>query len=221
MRQAMLTLVLASCAGEPRLVMKPLPPLVAPEARAQVQEIAVADLGLVVGEHWIWDVQVSGFSIGRIELTVGERDVTSTFRTGALASAVASVEHDLVTLIDRGLARPQSSSERVDVAGKLRQFTTQFAGTTAHSFHTALGAIRAWASPQARAGFLHVVHANQLFRLELAQPIAQQEQLRVDGHIVGPDADFALTIWLDAARTPVRIDVRDGDDRVTAELIAG
>lgn len=200
--------------------MKPLPPLVAPEPRAQVQEIAVADLGLAVGEHWIWDVQVSGFSIGRIELTVGEREVTSTFRTGALASAVASVEHDLVTLIDRGLARPHSSSERVDFAGKLRQFTTQFAGTTAHSFHTALGAIRAWASPQARAGFLHVVHANQLFRLELAQPIAQQEQLHVDGHIVGPDADFALTIWLDAARTPVRIDVRDGDDRVTAELIA-
>lgn len=219
MRVAMMVLVLAGCAGEPRLLPKALPPLVAPEPRAQVLEIAVTELGLAVGEHWIWEVRAGGFSIGRIELTVGESEVTSRFRTGALASAIAAIEHDLVTFIDRALSRPQSASERLDFAGKLRQFTTQFAGTTTHSFHTALGAIRTWATPQARAGFLHVVHANKLFRLELARPIVQQDRLRVDGHIIGIDTDYGLTIWLDARRTPVRIEVRDGDDRVTAELV--
>ena len=217
--RAAIVVILASCGGEPRLVMKPLPPLVAPEPRAQAQEIAVSELGLVAGEHWIWDVQVRGFSIGRVELSVAEGEVESRFRTGTLASAVANVEHDLITIVDRASARPQSSTERVDFAGKLRQFTTQFAGTTAHSFHTALGAIRAWAQPDARAGFLHVVHANQLFRLELARPVVQQALLRVDGRVLGPDVDLALTVWLDGEHVPVRIEIRDGEDRVTAELI--
>lgn len=48
----------------------------------------------------------------------------------------------------------------------------------------------------------------------------QQDQLRVDGRVLGIDSDYALTIWLDAKRTPVRIEVRDGDDRVTAEIVA-
>jgi hypothetical protein len=220
MRIAMISVVLASCAGEPKLVIRPLPPLQEPKARTQAAEITVSELGLAVGEHWIWEVQARGFSIGRIELTVGEHEAESRFRTGALASAVANVEHDLVTLLDRVMARPQTSSERVDFAGKHRQFTTQFAGTTAHSFHTALGAIRAWARPRAPKGFLNVVHANQMFRLELEQPIVQQELVRIGGRVIGPDTDLVLTIWLDAARTPVRIEVRDGDDRVTAALIS-
>lgn len=216
--RAVAIIILVGC-GEPRLVMRPLPPLVAPESRTEAQEIAVPELGLVAGEHWIWDVQVRGFSIGRAELHVAEGEVQSRFRTGALASAVAKIGHDLITIIDRVSARPQTSTERVDFSGKLRQFTTQFAGSTAHSFHTALGAIRAWARPDARAGFLHVVHANQLFRLELARPVMQQAMLRVDGHVIGPDVDLDVTVWLDAARAPVRIEIRDGDDRVTAELI--
>src|SRR6185503_18049488 len=137
----------------------------------------------------------------------------------ALASAVANVEHDLQTIVDRTSARPSLSSERLEADGKLRQFNTQYAGTTAHSFHTALGAIRVWAKPDAAPGFLLVVHADQVFRLELQRPFTQEDRLRIDGRVIGPDIDLALTIWLDAARTPVRIEVRDGDDRVTAELI--
>jgi hypothetical protein len=220
MRVAWIACLVVGC-GEPPLVMKPLPPLVAPEARTPSREIAVTDVGLAVGEHWIWDVQAHGFSIGRVELAVGDEQVTSHFHTGALASAVASVGYDLVTVIDRVSGRPQTSEEDVDYDGKLRHFSTQFAGTTAHSFQTALGAIRAWARPGAPPAFLQVVHADQLYRLELAQPIAQQELLRVDGHVIGHDVDLSLTIWLDAARTPVRIEVRDGNDRITAELIAG
>jgi hypothetical protein len=219
MRAGLITLLLIGC-GEPKLVMKPLPPLVEPKARVQAQEILLRDIGLEPGEHWIWDVQVRGFSIGRVELRVGDEEIESHFHTGALASAVKSVGHDLITLIDRASSRPHMSTERVDAEGKVRQFTTQFAGTTAHSFHTALGAIRAWAKPGAAAAFVNVVHADQVFRLELEAPHAQQELLRINGHVIGPEVDLGLTMWLDPARTPTRIEIRDGDDRVTAELIS-
>lgn len=218
MRVAMMMLLVAAC-GEPKLVMKPLPPLMEPQAKVKSEEIAVNEIGLVPGEHWMWDVQVKGFSIGRVELTVGGDEIRSRFRTNGLASAVANVEHDLQTVIDRASARPYVSSERLEVKGKLRQFNTQFAGTTTHSFHTALGAIRVWARPDAPPGFLLVVHADQVFRLELERPIAQQDQLEVRGHIVGPDTDLAISIWLDPEHTPTRFEIRDGDDRVTAELI--
>jgi len=218
MRVAVITLLVAAC-GEPKLVMKPLPPLVEPQAKVPSREIAVSEIGLVPGEHWMWDVQVKGFSIGRVELTVGGEEIRSRFRTNGLASAVANVEHDLQTVVDRASARPYVASERLELGGKLRQFNTQFAGTTAHSFHTALGAIRVWARPDAPPGFLLVVHADQVFRLELERPIAQQDLLKIEGHIVGPETDLAISIWLDAEHTPTRLEIRDGDDRVTAELI--
>jgi hypothetical protein len=219
MRAAVLVL-LAACGGEPKLIMKPLPPLMEPQARVPLREIVVGDIGLDPGEHWIWDVQVKGFSIGRVELHAGSEEILSRFRTNALASALANVEHDLQTVVDRTSARPYVSSERLEVGGKLRQFNTQYAGTTAHSFHTALGAIRVWAKPDATPGFLLVVHADQVFRLELEQPTVLQEQLRVDGHVIGPDVELALSMFLDASHAPSRIEIRDGDDRVTAERIA-
>jgi hypothetical protein len=220
MRVAIITLLVAGCGSEPKLIMKPLPPLMEPQARTPSREIVVGDIGLDPGDSWIWDVQVKGFSIGRVDLHVAQEAILSRFRTNALASALANVEHDLETTVDRTSARPHASSERLELGGKLRQFNTQYAGTTAHSFHTALGAIRVWARPDAAPGFLLVVHADQVFRLELQRPSVQQELLRIDGHIVGPDVDLSLSIWIDAARTPTRIEIRDGDDRVTAELIS-
>ena len=53
----------------------------------------------------------------------------------------------------------------------------------------------------------------------LEQPTALQDQLRVDGHVIGPEIDLSLSIYLDAEHTPKRIEIRDGDDRVTAERI--
>jgi len=219
MRAVLITLLVAGC-GEQQLVFKPLPPLVEPQARKPLREIVTGELGLAIGDHWIWDVQVRGFSIGRAELIVGEHDVQSRFHTSPLASAVANVSHELITIVDREAGQPLSSTEQLEEGGKARQFSTKLAGTNAHSFHTALGAIRTWARQGAEPGFLRVVHADQMFRIELEAPMAQQDQLRVDGRVIGPDADIALTIWLDAARIPVRMEARDGDDRVTAELIA-
>jgi hypothetical protein len=220
MRCSVVTLALVACA-EPHVVMKPLPPLQAPAPPSVAREIVVHELGLERGEHWIWDVQMKGLSIGRIELVVGEQQIESHFRTNPLASMVASIEHDLVTVVDRAAARPQTSSERLELAGKLRQFSTQFAGTTAHSIHSALGAVRTWARPDALPGYLDVVHADQTFRFELSEPLVSHGMVRVDGKITGSDIDpLSLTIWFDAAHVPAKIELRDGDERVTAELIA-
>lgn len=222
MRCVAVMLVLAGC-GEPRYVAKPLPPLAPPEERPQAQEIVIHDIGLAVGDHWIWDVQARGFSIGRVELEVGEQEIVSHFRTNELASAIAHVQHDLVTIVDRTLGRAETSTERLDYRGKLRQFSTLHAGAT-HSFHSALGALRAWATPGARPGVLHVVHAEKVYRFELEQPVAQLgpsgKMLRIDGKVIGPDIDpIMLSVWLDDSRVPRRIEVRDGEDRVTAQLI--
>ena len=214
-----IVLSVVGCTGEPRFVAKPLPPLVVPQSPKQ-HELAVPELVLIRGEHLIWDVHLRGFTIGRAELSVDDQEVTSRFRTSMLASTVASIEHDLVTTLDRGAGRAHSAIERIVLDGKVRQFTTEFAGTTAHSFHTALGLVRAWAQPEARAGFLHIVHADQTFRLELSQPVVQQDTLRVEGRVISADADpISLTIWLDAARVPIRIEIRADSERLTAELI--
>ena len=217
MRCLAVAIVLAGC--EPHLVLKPLPPLARPQA-PHAHAIVVHDIGLEPGEHWRWDVQVGGMSVGRIELAVGDTEVTSHFKTDGLASMFTHVEHELVTVIDRDAARPATSEEKLERGGKARQFSTQFAGTTAHSLHSALGAIRAWAHPDAEPGYLDIVQADQTYRLELAQPVARDGMLRIDGKAHGPDIDsVSITIWLDASRTPVRFEARDGDDRVIAQLI--
>ena len=137
-----------------------------------------------------------------------------------MISAVSPVEHDLTTSFADAI--PQEMSERIEADGKVRQFQTHLAGSTTNSFHTALNIIRTWARPDAPPGFIAVVFADKMYRLDLLQPIAQGASLRVDGKIVGPDADppIAFSLWLDDMRRPVRIEIRDGDDRVTAELIA-
>jgi hypothetical protein len=206
--------LLAAC-SEPRLVMKPLPPLAPPVA--PIVELAPGPLGFLPGEHLIWEVQARGVVIGRIELAVEDHAITSHFRTSRLVSAFAVVDHELVTLLDD--QAPRSASERLDYDGKLGQFTIELAHTKLHSLHTALGAIRAWAHEGAMPGFLDVAFMDKRFRLELEQPSVQDERLRVDAHI-GGETPIGITMWIDAERRPVRIEVRADDERISAELIA-
>lgn len=207
-----LVFALGACT-EPTYKARPLPPLVAPTPAAEIGEIHPAALGFTVGERLVWDVHVRGMSIGRLELTVRNDAIKSRFATGTLASAVASVEHDLTTVVDG--AKPVSSSERFDLDGKIRNFSTQYTGTRSHSIHTALGAVRGWAVRGAAAGFLHVVVGDKLVRLELQPPSELQGALRIDGKIVGLDDPIALTIWFDAAHSITRIEARSAGEQVT------
>lgn len=213
MRCIVVLLVAVSC-SEPTYKPRRLPPLVAPTASETLRAIEVGELGFTPGERMVWEVRLRGMTIGRLELNVEDGAIRSRFATGTLASAVANVEHDLVTALEG--ARPCDARERLELDGKLRQFTTSYAGTLSHSLHTALGAIRVWARRDAVAGFLQVVVADKLVRLELQQPTQVQQSLRIDGKIVGLDEPAALTLWLDAARTIARVEVRSAGEQITA-----
>ncbi len=213
MRRVLVILAAVAC-SEPTYRPRPLPPLVAPTPLVQTRAIEVMELGFTPGERMVWEVRLRGMTIGRVEMNVGTDEIRSRFATGTLASAVANVEHDLTTSLE-GI-RPGTTRERLELDGKLRQFTTSYAGTRSHSLHTALGAVRVWAARDATAGFLHVVVADTLVRVDLQQPTQLQQSLRIDGKIVGLDETAALTIWLDAARSITRIEVRTASEQITA-----
>jgi hypothetical protein len=213
MRAVLIVVALAGCSSERTYVPRPLPPLVPPTPAAEVGEIQASGLGFQEGERFVWDVNVRGMTIGRLELSVGADSIRSRFATGTLASAIATVEHDLVTVIADG--RPVSSKERLDLDGKIRHFTTQYTGTRSHSIHTAVGAVRAWAVPGAKAGFLHVVVGDKLARLELQPPSQLPDLLEIEGKIVGLDEPIALTLWLDHERRFTRIEARASGEQIT------
>lgn len=216
MRVALACCLAVAC-SEPTYVPQRLPVLVKPRPPEQLPPIVVHELGLSVGEHSTWLVRVRGFTIGSVDLTVGEGEVRSKFATSMLATAFARVEHELVTTLDG--SRPSIGRERLVFDGKTRQFSTTFAGTPVHSLHTALGAVRVWAHADAAAGYLLVMVADQKIRIELQEPSGGKDWLRVDGKLVGLDSPATFTCWLDAAHVITRIDIRADDEQVTAELV--
>ena len=232
----LVALYLAGC--EPPLAHQALPELA---AAARAPAPLAARLRLPPGESLIWTVSLHGLTIGRVELVTGPDEVHSRFRTGGLASSVASVRHDLVTGLDRAAARASTERETLVVDGETTDVSATFdaAGYSVagrahavpggvHTLHTALGVVRAWAELDAGPGYLFVVHAGKLFRLDLAQPSPAELQgtraLRVEGHIrpVAHDGDaFAIALWLsaDPTRRPLRIEIRTDAAQLTAELV--
>jgi hypothetical protein len=229
---------LAACGRGPGVPIRPLPELVMPTPPAA--PITVRELLLVPNEKMLWDVHWKGLTVGQIELAVEADAVHSRFRTGAIVGTVTSVEHELATVLDRTGARAASQREVMTLDGAARTIEAVFDGAgyridgqapqtikrgQVHTLHSALGALRAWARPGARPGFLTVLHAGQPIRLEVGEPVAEKlqdrEALRIDGRATGGDAPATVTIWLRAGedRTPLRIELASEDERVTAELI--
>lgn len=229
---------LAACAPGPGIPIKPLPELVMPEP--PIAPIAVRELLLVPQEKMIWDVQWKGLTIGRVELAVDGDEVHSRFKTGAIVSTVTSIQHELATVLDRTGARAASQHEALTVDGNARTIDAIFDGAgyriegqlphavkrgSVHTLHSALGALRAWARPDARPGFLTVLFAGEPIRLDVAEPVSEQLQdraaLRIEARVLGGASPATATIWLRAGedRTPLRIEVASEDARVTAELL--
>lgn len=234
----LLSLFLAACGRGPGIPIQPLPELVMAEAPAA--PIAVRELLLVPQERMIWDVHWKGLTVGRVELAVDGDEVHSRFRTGSVVSTVTSVQHELATVLDRVGARPASQREALTVDGEARAIDAVFDGAgyriegqpphtvkhgSVHTLHSAIGVLRAWARPGAKPGFLFVLFAGELLRLEVAEPVAEQlgdrATLRIDGRAVGGATPAIVTIWLRAGedRTPLRIELASDDSRVTAELL--
>ena len=91
----------------------------------------------------------------------------------------------------------------------------------AHTLHSALGWVRAWARADAAPAELYVVHDGDLYRVDLATPtrdtVDDKPALRVDGHA----GALSISLWLstDAAHLPLRIVARTGSLQITAQLI--
>lgn len=234
---------LVACGRGPGALFGPLPELVTPGAPAA--PIAVRELLLVPGERMIWDVHWKGLTVGKIELDVDGDAVHSRFRTGAVVSTVASIDHELATDLDRPGARAASQHEVLAVDGETRTIDAVFDGAGyriagqpqqavrrggAHTLHSALGALRAWARPGAAPGFLTVLIAGEPVRLEVAEPVpealGERAALRIDGRAIGGRAlggaaAITVKLWLRASedRTPLRIEIAADETRVSAELL--
>lgn len=231
--RALLLILLAAC--EPGGVHRQtLPELV---RVSPLTSIRVPMAMMVPGEAMTWNVSAKGFSIGRAELMVDEHEVRSRFETGKLVSAFARVRHELSTVIDRGSAR--SATEVIELDGETSRNSVQFLGSrysteakvgtvpdgnVGHTLHSALGVIRAWAHPDARAGFLYIIHDGDVYRIDIAQPFVEDlhgiKTLRIDCRLRG-EIDASVSIWLRASddRTPLRLEIGAEGAQVTAELL--
>jgi Protein of unknown function (DUF3108) len=241
MRCLLAVTLLAACGRPAPFPVKPLPELVS--AAQPTMPLAITGLQLVPGESLIWSVHWKGITVGRAELAVTERDVRSRFTTDALVSTVVSIQYDLETVLDRTAARAASATEKLVIDGDTKQVAETFDGVSyavdgrsvalpggnpGQTLHSALGALRAWAGPDARPGYLVVVHAGQPYRLDVSRPVTEELQgtgtLRVACRVIPQDKQlepFAVTVWLtaDPQRTPVRIEITSAEAHITAELI--
>ena len=230
---------LAAC-GESTFIAKPLGELVL--AGPLARSTSVRALLLPPSESLIWEVRAGGMTIGRAELDIGDADTHSRFSTSSLASMFTSIHHELVTTLDRAAARPNAATETVVEGGETTRSEVAFDGNgytldgaarvalpdgnAAHTIHSALGWMRAWAAPTAAPSYLYVLEDRQLFRIDLERPIQEDlrgvDTLRIDGRIHTADATIAITIWLtaDGDRRPVRIAIVAARLHLTAELVS-
>ena len=224
--------VLAAC--EPRIPPRVLPELAQPQPLVAIH---VPMLMFSPGETMSWSVTAKGFTLGRADLSVDQQVVHSRFETGKLVSAFARAHHELQTTLGEGA--PIGASELLDVDGEITHTDYEIRGPRyrandkvgvvpngnfGHTLHSALGTLRAWASPTARAGFLYVLHAGEVYRIDVAQPLVEElrgvSTLRVELRIHA-DEEIAISMWLRASdRVPVRFEVGVGDAKVIAELLA-
>ncbi len=231
MRVLVLSCVLAACVGGARGPIAELPggPLPLP-----------AETQLVPGEQMVWEVFWRGVSIGNASLSVDGERVRSKFTTGILARALADVRYELVTRISGHVAREASELVVLDgdttrtemrLDGPRYRLNTRPGdvpgGTALHTLHSALGALRAWATPNVSRGYLWLALRGKLYRLDASRPVAETidgiHSLRVECVVraLDPTIDQVdVTVWLStgADHTPVRIVVETSGERLAAQL---
>ncbi len=231
MRVLVLSCVLAACAGgaSPAHVEAPSGPQPLP-----------AETNRVAGEQMVWEVFWRGVSIGKASLTVDAQRAHSKFTTGILASALADVRYELTTKLSDHVAREASELVILDgdttrtemrLDGSRYRMNTRPGdvpgGTALHTLHSALGALRAWATPDSHRAYLWLALRGKLYRLDAARPAGETldgiRTLRVECVVraLDPTLDQVdVTVWLSTSpdRTPVRIVVETNGERIAAQL---
>lgn len=195
---------------------------------------------LVTGEQMVWEVYWRGVLLGEASLTVDARGAHSTFKTGILAKALAEVRYELTTRLEDRVAREATELVVLDgetVRTEMRLDGARYrlntrpgevpGGTPLHTLQSALGALRAWAAPDASRGYLWLALRGKLYRLDATPPVAEDvdgiRTLRVECIVraLDPTLDQVdVTVWLSTSpdRTPVRIVVETSRERIAAQL---
>ncbi len=216
----LLLALLASCGNSASFKPEPLPQLVA--ARPASQVIAPRELMLVPGEHMRFAVRLHGIDVGKVELEVGETEVTSRFATDSVAGALMSVHHDLSTLIDRSNARMTVASENLVIGDATKHFDMD--GKNGQSVHAALGILRGWVAADATAGFLTVQELGHQYRLSVKRPLVEDLEGTKAFHVIAvanTKVQTTIEIWFATTpdHLPLRFEFVNDDYHVTANLI--
>jgi len=206
----LLLVLLESCGSSASFKPEPLPQLVAAQQASQV--IAPRQLMLVPGEHMRFAVRMHGIDVGKVELEVGDTEVTSRFATDSLAGALMSVHHDLSTLIDRSNARMTVASENLVIGEATKHYDMD--GKNGQSVHAALGI----------AGFLTVQELGHQYRLSVKRPLVEDLEGTQAFHVTAVANTVARTtieIWFATTpdHLPLRFELVNDDYHVTANLI--
>ncbi len=236
MRKILLLVLLAAC-GEPALKAQTLPTLI---ANPRHTPIVVNRLVMPDGERIRWEVHHKGFTIGRAEMVVGGAKITSRFRTSQLASMFAKAEHELTTSIAHEGTYPDYASETANVNGTPEKYEVMFDHSVyvidgkprrvpdgvAHTMHSAPAVLRAWASTTAKPGYLRVLHAGELYKLDVDTPVREDWRgtatLKIEGRILGFDKPILVTLFLtdDDRRLPIRFVISNDGKQIDADKIA-
>ncbi|MEO9182952.1 MAG: hypothetical protein ABI467_05660 [Kofleriaceae bacterium] len=219
MRTALI-LCLASCGTGASFKPAALPPLVA--ATPVDHPIAPHELLLVPGEHLIYEVHVHGITVGRLEMSIGETEVESHFQTDNIAAALATVHHDLTTVLDRGNARATIGSEQLVVGDDAKHFDLD--GKNGQTVHTALGLLRAWVATDATPGFLTVQELGHTYRMTVKRPLVEDLDGAKTFHVetsVNTKTPTTIQIWFATSpdRKPLQFEIVNDDLHVMANLI--
>lgn len=220
-----------ACARGPATTLPEPPP-------ASLADITPA---LPPGEQTSWQVFFQNIAIGKAELVIGARDARTTFRTGRLASALASVRYEQVTGFADGRVASIHEDLEVDGAhtgGTYRvdgaSFTDGLGGrrlvpgaSRVHTLQTALGVLRAWSKTDGHPGYLWLLHQGQLFRLDVFKPADDEalsiRALRIDGVARGLESSppVELSLWLarNRDRTPIKLVLKTNGQSVSAEVL--
>ncbi len=212
-----------------------------PLAEPPPMPLPSAALTLPAGEEVAWDIYWQGLLVGRADLAISAREAQSRFSTTALAKAFARVRYHGVTTLDRGVAT--ASRENLEFGGEDSSVQAMIdgarytldegpaqtvpGGTMLHTLHTALGSLRTWSRGEPAPAYLWFVLRHSLYRLDVERPGKDEAQghhaLRIHGTVRASDHSIDpvdVTIWLSTTqdRTPLRIVVVAGGERISAEL---
>jgi hypothetical protein len=231
---AAVVIALVSGAGcERPLPVEPLPAMQPGQPERRL--VSPRDALVVARERMSWSVTWRGLPVGAIQWASGSGDrvvaIESEFHTSGVAANMARIEHRLATRVDAVSGGPIDGVDTIVDGGAAHTTRISFSHERwrgAHTLHSAVAAVRGWASDATASGYLFVVHQGLRYRLDVARPevdmVDGASALRIEAELARVDGrgePVAITLWLSGKpwQIPMRLEVEQDGNTATAELI--